>query len=38
MAFTLYSIESRKGGVGKTTVAMNLGKQLLKSGPVLLFD
>ena len=38
MAFKLYSIESRKGGVGKTTVAMNLGKQLLKSGPVLLLD
>lgn len=38
MAFKLYSIESRKGGVGKTTIAMNLGKQLLKSGPVLLLD
>lgn len=38
MAYKLYSIESRKGGVGKTTVAMNLGKQLLKSGPVLLLD
>ena len=38
MAFKLYSIESRKGGVGKTTVAMNLGKQLLKSGPKLLLD
>ena len=38
MSFKLYSIESRKGGVGKTTIAMNLGKQLLKSGPVLLLD
>lgn len=38
MAYKIYSVESRKGGVGKTTIAMNLGKQLLKSGPVLLLD
>ena len=36
MAYKIYSVESRKGGVGKTTIAMNLGKQLLKSGSVLL--
>lgn len=34
----LYSIESRKGGVGKTTIALNLAKALLSRGPVLLLD
>ena len=38
MSFTIYSIESRKGGVGKTTIALNLAKQLLSRGPVLLLD
>lgn len=40
MAFKVYSIESRKGGVGKTTIALNLAKLFLKSrkGPVLLLD
>lgn len=38
MAFKIYSIESRKGGVGKTTIALNLAKQLLSKGPVLLLD
>lgn len=38
MSFKLYSIESRKGGVGKTTIAMNLAKQLLSKGPVLMLD
>lgn len=38
MSFTVYSIESRKGGVGKTTVALNLAKQLISRGPVLLLD
>lgn len=38
MSFTIYSIESRKGGVGKTTIALNLAKQLLSSGTVLLLD
>ena len=38
MSFKIYSIESRKGGVGKTTIALNLAKLLLKKGPVLLLD
>ena len=38
MAFKIYSVESRKGGVGKTTIALNLGKQLLSKGPVLMLD
>lgn len=38
MAHKLYSIESRKGGVGKTTVALNLASILVKRGPVLLLD
>lgn len=38
MSFRLYSIESRKGGVGKTTIALNLAKVLLNKGPVLLID
>ena len=38
MSFKIYSIESRKGGVGKTTIALNLAKQLLSKGPVLLLD
>lgn len=38
MSFTVYSIESRKGGVGKTTIALNLAKQLISRGPVLLLD
>lgn len=38
MAFKIYSIESRKGGVGKTTVALNLASILVKRGPVLLLD
>lgn len=38
MSFRLYSIESRKGGVGKTTIALNLAKVLLRKGPVLLLD
>lgn len=34
-----FSIESRKGGVGKTTVALNLGAKLLEVGyKVLLLD
>lgn len=34
-----FSIESRKGGVGKTTVALNLGAKLLENGyKVLLLD
>ena len=38
MAYKIYSIESRKGGVGKTTIALNLAKLLLRKGPVLLLD
>lgn len=38
MAHKIYSIESRKGGVGKTTVALNLASILVKRGPVLLLD
>lgn len=38
MSFRLYSIESRKGGVGKTTIALNLAKQLVKKGPVIMLD
>ena len=38
MSFKIYSIESRKGGVGKTTIALNLAKVLLDKGPVLLLD
>lgn len=34
-----FSVESRKGGVGKTTVALNLGRCLLNTGyKVLLLD
>lgn len=38
MSHKLYSIESRKGGVGKTTIAFNLATLLVKKGPVLLLD
>ena len=38
MSFKLYSIESRKGGVGKTTIALNLAHALISKGPVLLLD
>ncbi len=38
MPFKIYSIESRKGGVGKTTLALNLAHALLSKGPVLLLD
>ncbi len=38
MPHRIYSIESRKGGVGKTTVALNLASVLVKRGPVLLID
>ena len=35
----LFSVESRKGGVGKTTIALNLGVKLLEMGyKVLLLD
>lgn len=34
-----FSVESRKGGIGKTTVALNLGRCLLNTGyKVLLLD
>ena len=36
--FKIYSVESRKGGVGKTTMALFLAKQLIAKGPVLLLD
>lgn len=36
--FKIYSVESRKGGVGKTTLALTLAKHLLSKGPVLLLD
>ncbi len=38
MPHRIYSIESRKGGVGKTTVALNLATILVNKGPVLLLD
>ena len=38
MSFKIYSIESRKGGVGKTTIALNLAHALTSKGPVLLLD
>ena len=38
MSYRIYSIESRKGGVGKTTVALNLAKLLVEKDPVLLID
>lgn len=38
MAFKIYSIESRKGGVGKTTIALNLAHALMSKGPVALLD
>ena len=34
---TVISVESRKGGVGKTTAALNLGKLLLNHGYAILF-
>lgn len=37
--YKIYSVESRKGGVGKTTVALNLAKTLIGKGyDVLLID
>ena len=39
MPYKVYSIESRKGGVGKTTIALNLASVLVKrKEPVLLLD
>ena len=39
MEYKIYSIESRKGGVGKTTIALNLAKALIDKGQdVLLID
>lgn len=38
MNYKIYSIESRKGGVGKTTIALTLAKLLLQKGPVLYLD
>lgn len=39
MGYKIYSIESRKGGVGKTTIALNLAKTLRdKKQDVLLID
>lgn len=39
MAYKIYSVESRKGGVGKTTIALNLSKALIDKGyDVLLID
>ncbi len=38
MPHRIYSIESRKGGVGKTTIALNLASVLVKREPVLLID
>lgn len=38
MSFKIYSIESRKGGVGKTTIAFNLAHALISKGPVVLLD
>lgn len=38
MSYKIYSVESRKGGVGKTTVSLSLAKLLIRRGPVLLLD
>ena len=39
MAYKIYSVESRKGGLGKTTIALNLSKALIdKRYDVLLID